>query len=108
MRHSIGMVMEADGACCCKVPVSSGPGACHTVASGDACGPYEQYSEGACEGTPPNTPTGGCSTAGVRSGTGDVGTMEGFVLVLALAAFRATWRRFASRFFGARGRSARA
>ena len=85
----IGVAVEADTGCCCSVDVE---GHMHcTVGDPNACPPYTTNTPGACGGSV----VGGCSASGVPSGAGGATGVEGFVLLLALAAFHAMRRRFA-------------
>jgi hypothetical protein len=90
----IGVAQEADSLCCCTVPVVEGSiMSCQVVAS-PVCPPYTTDYPGACDSSPPPPGTGkSCFASVVPSGAG--GLDAAFVLLLALAAFRARRRRFA-------------
>ncbi|MFT3775148.1 MAG: hypothetical protein QM820_58115 [Minicystis sp.] len=87
--EDISVAQQAETLCCCTAGPDGSMMSCGP-ASGSDCPPYTTNTPGACGA---DTPTGGCSTTSVHSSAG--GAVEVFVLLLALAAFRAMRRRFA-------------
>jgi MYXO-CTERM domain-containing protein len=89
-EEPIGVAQEAEEACCCSGGPDGSMMSCSPAPSPADCPPYTTNTPGACGS---DTGAGHCSSSNVGSGAG--GAVEVFVLLLALAAFRAIRRRFA-------------